>query len=122
MSNAYLEKLFSLRGQTAVVIGGTGVLGGALCEGLAQAGAFVVVAGNGADRGNARVEAIRKLGGEAAFLPADVTSRQSLEELLAATVQLAARSIFWSTAPASTRPRIISTWTTITGGACWTSI
>ena len=88
MSSAYLEKLFSLRDQTAVVIGGTGVLGGALCEGLAQAGAFVVVAGNGAERGHARVEAIRKLGGEAAFLPANVTSRQSIEELLAGTLQL----------------------------------
>jgi NAD(P)-dependent dehydrogenase (short-subunit alcohol dehydrogenase family) len=88
MSTAYLEKLFSLRDQTAVVIGGTGVLGGALCEGLAQAGAFVVVAGNGADRGNARVEAIRKLGGEATFLQANVTSRQSIEELLASTLQI----------------------------------
>ena len=43
MSNSYLENLFGLKGRTAVVVGGTGVLGGALAEGLAQAGAFVVV-------------------------------------------------------------------------------
>ena len=43
MSKDYLHSLFNLEGQVAVVIGGTGVLGGALCEGLAQAGAFVVV-------------------------------------------------------------------------------
>ena len=35
----YLRKLFSLEGKVAVVIGGTGVLGGELCTGLAQAGA-----------------------------------------------------------------------------------
>jgi len=55
MANAYLENLFSLAGRTAVVVGGTGVLGGALADGLAKAGAFVVVAGRGADRGEARV-------------------------------------------------------------------
>ena len=51
MSNAFLDHLFSLEGRTAVVVGGTGVLGGALAEGLAKAGAFVIVAGRGADRG-----------------------------------------------------------------------
>ena len=45
MSSQYLEKLFSLEGQVAVVIGGTGVLGGALCDGIGQAGAHVVVSG-----------------------------------------------------------------------------
>ena len=45
MSDSFLEDLFGLNGQVAVVIGGTGVLGGALAEGLAKAGARVVVAG-----------------------------------------------------------------------------
>jgi NAD(P)-dependent dehydrogenase (short-subunit alcohol dehydrogenase family) len=88
MPNSYLEKLFGLSGQTAVVIGGTGVLGGALCDGIAQAGAFVVIAGRGEDRGRARVEAIQKLGGQAAFLPVDVTSRDSLAALLQETLKL----------------------------------
>ena len=65
MSNAFLDNLFSLKGRTAVVVGGTGVLGGALAEGLAKAGAFVIVAGRGADQGEARVEAIRAAGGTA---------------------------------------------------------
>jgi quercetin dioxygenase-like cupin family protein len=47
MANPYLENLFSLAGRTAVVVGGTGVLGGALAEGLARAGAFVVVPAGG---------------------------------------------------------------------------
>lgn len=71
----------------AVVIGGTGVLGGALCEGLAKAGMFVVVAGRSAERGQERVEAIQKMGAEAAFLPVDVTSRPSVEALLAAVLE-----------------------------------
>jgi NAD(P)-dependent dehydrogenase (short-subunit alcohol dehydrogenase family) len=79
--------LFGLTGQVAVVIGGTGVLGGALAEGIAQAGATTVVAGRGADRGEQRVASIKKLGGQAAFLPVDVTQRKSIEELLAATLK-----------------------------------
>jgi NAD(P)-dependent dehydrogenase (short-subunit alcohol dehydrogenase family) len=91
MPATYLEDLFGLGGQTAVVIGGTGVLGGALAEGLARAGAFVVVAGRGQDRGEARVRAIQALGGQAAYLPVDVTSRESVEALLAATLALKGR-------------------------------
>ena len=43
-------KLFDLSGDVAVVIGGTGVLGGALAEGLGQAGAKVAVLGRNAAR------------------------------------------------------------------------
>jgi NAD(P)-dependent dehydrogenase (short-subunit alcohol dehydrogenase family) len=82
----YLDNLFGLSGQVAVVIGGTGVLGGALCDGIAQAGAAVVVAGNSEQRGRARVARIEKLGARAAFIPADVGSRESLEALLASSL------------------------------------
>jgi NAD(P)-dependent dehydrogenase (short-subunit alcohol dehydrogenase family) len=84
---SFLDSLFGLRDQTAVVIGGTGVLGGALCEGLAQAGAFVVVSGRGEEQGAARVKEIARLGGQAIYLPVDVTSRASMEELLAASLK-----------------------------------
>ena len=39
------DQLFELSGSVAVVIGGTGVLGGALAEALAAAGATVAIAG-----------------------------------------------------------------------------
>ncbi len=91
MASAYLESLFGMSGQVAVVIGGTGVLGGALCEGLAQAGALVIVSGQGAERGAARVAAIEKLGGRAKFIAVDVTSRASIEALLAHTLAAAGR-------------------------------
>src|SRR5215216_168408 len=69
MSQSYVERLFGLSGQVAVVIGGTGVLGGALAEGLAKAGATIVVAGRDPEKGQAR------------FAPVDVMRRDSIEEL-----------------------------------------
>jgi NAD(P)-dependent dehydrogenase (short-subunit alcohol dehydrogenase family) len=86
MTLPYLEQLFGLTGQVAVVVGGTGVLGGALCEGIAQAGAAVVVAGSNREHGEARVERIGKLGGRAIFATANVEDRGSLERLLATTL------------------------------------
>ena len=53
----------------------------------AQAGAHVIVAGRGADRGEAEFRAIEALGGEASFMSVDATSRESIESLLAATLE-----------------------------------
>jgi len=92
MANGYLEQMFGLAGRTAVVVGGTGVLGGALAEGLAKAGAFVVVAGRGADRGQARVDAIRAAGGDGLFVSVDAVDRESVQALLAATVHARGRA------------------------------
>jgi len=86
MSAEYLNRLFSLDNQVAVVIGGTGELGGMLAEGIAQAGAHVVVAGRNADRGQRRVASIQDLGGQASFAAVDVGSRASMQSLLDETV------------------------------------
>ena len=91
MPESYVDGLFGLGGRTAVVVGGTGVLGGALAEGLARAGAFVVVAGRGADRGAARVDAIRATGGQGTFVSVDAVDRRSVEALLAATLHAGGR-------------------------------
>lgn len=71
--------LFDLSGQTALVIGATGVLGGAMADALAAAGARVLVTGRNEERAQARVEAIRQAGGQAEVCLADATSRDSLE-------------------------------------------
>lgn len=77
----FLQNLFGLEGQTAIVIGGTGVLGGAIAEGLAQAGARVIVAGRNESRGTERVNQITDFGGEASFQQVDATCRDSLQTL-----------------------------------------
>ncbi len=86
MSESFLQQLFGLDGQIAVVIGGTGVLCGAMAQGLAQAWATVVVAGRDAEKGAARVKEIEAVGGKAASLPVDVMTRESIEGLLAASI------------------------------------
>jgi len=88
---SFIRNLFGLDGQVAVVIGGTGVLGGALCDGLAHAGVLVVVAGRSAERGAARVAAIEQAGGKARYSEVDVTSRASIQSLLDSTVQACGR-------------------------------
>src|SRR5690348_18246775 len=72
--------LFDLSEDVAVVIGATGALGGAIAEGLATAGAKVAVIGRNAERGQARVQAIHKQGGNAAFFEADAVKRDSLDK------------------------------------------
>jgi NAD(P)-dependent dehydrogenase (short-subunit alcohol dehydrogenase family) len=72
---------FDLTEDIAVVVGGTGVLGGALAEGLAEAGARVAVVGRDMERGNRRVQEIESKGGTAAFFKADALQREELESV-----------------------------------------
>src|SRR5688500_6580673 len=69
---------FDLSGDVVVVIGATGVLGGALAEGLARAGAAVAVLGRNAERGEACAKCIADQKGRARFFAADARDRQSL--------------------------------------------
>lgn len=71
-------KLFDLTGEIAVVIGATGELGGAIAEGLAQAGAVVAVLGRNREKGEARVKKISEAGGKTAFFGADAMKREGL--------------------------------------------
>ena len=75
------DTLFDLSDSVAVVIGGTGVLGGAMAEALGASGAKVAIAGRNHERGQARCDAIIQNGGEAAFFEADASSRDSLKAL-----------------------------------------
>lgn len=79
--------LFDLSGEVAVVIGATGVLGGAIADGLAAAGAKVAVLGRNAERGGQRVRAIADAGGTASFFAADAGSRASLAEARAGVAE-----------------------------------
>jgi NAD(P)-dependent dehydrogenase (short-subunit alcohol dehydrogenase family) len=70
--------VFDLGTETAVVVGGTGVLGGAMAEALAHAGARIAIVGRSEERGAERVRAIEAAGGKATFQSADALDRDSL--------------------------------------------
>ena len=74
------NNLFDLNQETAVVLGGTGVLGGAMAEALAGAGARVAVVGRSEERGRERVRRIEGAGGRALFQTADALDRASLTQ------------------------------------------
>jgi NAD(P)-dependent dehydrogenase (short-subunit alcohol dehydrogenase family) len=75
------HSLFDLSDEVAVVIGGTGALGGAIAEGLAAAGALVAIVGRSPERGESRVRTVNEQGGRAQFFQADALTRVSLEPL-----------------------------------------
>lgn len=80
---SFLQQLFSLEGQIAVIIGGTGELCGAMAEGLAAAGAEVVLAGRSETKAAVRLEKIRAAGGRGYFAAVEASERGSVEALLA---------------------------------------
>src|SRR4051794_38254450 len=78
---------FDLSGRVAAVIGGTGVLGGAICHGLADAGAAIAVLGRSVERGSTRVAALEASGATATMVPVDATDRTAVEAALTAIEQ-----------------------------------
>ena len=85
-TSAFLKELFDLSGKTAVVIGGTGELCGTMAVGLARAGAEVVLGGRIPEKAERRLAEIESHGGKGYFVPVDVTSRDSLQNLLDETL------------------------------------
>jgi len=70
--------LFDLSNDVAVVIGGTGTLGGSMASALASSGARVAILGRSEERGAARVKEIEAAGGTAMFHAADALDPDSL--------------------------------------------
>jgi len=79
---------FAVSGRVAVVTGGYGVLGGAIAAGLARAGAAIAILGRRPEAAAAQAAAIRREGGDASVLIADVLDegqvRRARDELLKA--------------------------------------
>ena len=78
-----MKNLFDIRDRVVVITGGTGVLGKAIADHLAEDGAKVGILGRKAVVGNAIVADIKAKGGEAMFLTTDVMDRSKLEQNLA---------------------------------------
>ncbi|WP_458207735.1 oxidoreductase [Haladaptatus sp. NG-SE-30] len=71
--------LFDLTDRIVVVAGGAGLIGTALCEGLAEQSATVVAADAAKERGE---RLATELGDDSEFLQVDVTDEQSIEQLV----------------------------------------
>lgn len=86
---SYLENIFSLEGKVAVVIGGSGVLGGSMAVTLGRAAAKVAVAYHkNAEGAENVVRSIEKFGGAAKAVLIDSTSTQGIEKGKAAILSL----------------------------------
>ena len=72
------KEIFSLSGKVIVVTGATGVLGLSFIKAIANAGGIVGVLGRNEKVANERVEEIKKNGGEAIALIADVMNESQL--------------------------------------------
>jgi NAD(P)-dependent dehydrogenase (short-subunit alcohol dehydrogenase family) len=83
----FIETLFGLKGKTAAVIGGGGVLAGAMAEGLAKAGANVAILDIALENGKKQSDAISKLGIESLALQADVSKKTDLQAACDAVVK-----------------------------------
>jgi len=79
LNQAYLINLFSLQDKVAVVTGGAGILCGAMCVALAQAGAKVAVLDLRLEKAQETVDQILALGGAAVAVACNVLERDSIE-------------------------------------------
>jgi NAD(P)-dependent dehydrogenase (short-subunit alcohol dehydrogenase family) len=86
-SSAFLSSLYSLSGKVAVVIGGTGELCGAMAEGMAGAGAEVVLVGRNEEKAKPRLERIHAAGGKGYFVSAEASEKAALQQLLDTVLQ-----------------------------------
>lgn len=82
ISMSYIDQLYDLEGKVAVIIGGTGELCGTLALGLARAGVEVVIAGRNEEKAQEKLDLIGEVGGNAYFVPTDLTQKGSLYALL----------------------------------------
>lgn len=78
MAESNIYDLFNIRGQAAVVTGGSGALGGAIARALGRAGARVAIVGRRPEACEAMVTELKGLGAEAIAAPCDALDRDAL--------------------------------------------
>jgi NAD(P)-dependent dehydrogenase (short-subunit alcohol dehydrogenase family) len=75
--------MFSLKGKVAAVIGGGGVLAGAMAKGLAQAGADVAILDLNPENAHAMAETMKEVGVNSLAVPVNAASKQDLQKAVA---------------------------------------
>ncbi len=81
-----VDELFRLHGKVAIVTGGSRGLGRIMAEGLAQAGAHVVLCSRKLEACEESAETIRSMGAECLALRCDVTEGQEVKTLVERTL------------------------------------
>ncbi len=97
-SSLYL--MFDLTGKVALVTGGNGGIGLGMAQGLAEAGARVIVAARNAQKSAAAVEALKALGSDSFALDSRRERRGLGAEAVRRPPRASAGSTSWSTTPA----------------------
>ncbi|MEH7367725.1 SDR family oxidoreductase [Priestia megaterium] len=76
-----MSRLFDLTGKTVVAFGGNSVLGASIARGLAAEGAKIAIVGRNVEKAEKVVRDITEDGGQAKAFQADVSSKESLENV-----------------------------------------
>ncbi len=79
--------LFDLSGRIAIVTGGSQGIGFGIAQGLASAGATVVIANRQAAKGQEAAEALQKEGFKAAAIPTDVSQKASIAAMVTRVIK-----------------------------------
>lgn len=82
-----MSPLFDLSGKVAIVTGGNGGIGLGMAQGLAAAGATVVIAGRNHHKNSEAVAAVKSQGGQAHAVAVDVMQQASCEQMVQITLQ-----------------------------------
>ena len=78
---------FDLSGQVAIITGSSRGIGRSIAETMAQMGAKVVISSRKKESCDEVADAIRKAGGEATVIPANISKKSEVETLVAKTVE-----------------------------------
>lgn len=81
INNDFISNLFSLKGQVAIVTGGTGALGSAVALGYGLSGAKVVITGRGKEKINSTVAKLKESGIEVSGFVADPSIEDDVKAL-----------------------------------------
>ena len=76
---SFVEDVFSLKGKVAVIIGGGGVLGGVIAEGIGKAGADIAIIDPKCDKVKKRLSVLKSMGVKALPIEMDATRVRELK-------------------------------------------